>query len=323
MRVLKSLLAPALLAVLLGGCGGSSRVESYAPTRLVAFGDELSLVNPNGSKYTVNALKADGVTLDCTTYPVWPQVVADGFGLVFPECNPSNVSITAAEMRAVAGAKADEIISTVDAYLVATSPTPSTLMTVMGGQNDILAAYATYDATAVADQPAVLAQLNAQLQATGERFGQMVSRAARNLEGARVLLALPPDLSFSPYASAESARTGSDRVSVLRALTGSFVAGVRSDRGFDNQGRGIGLVRGNEITGTLATAANQVTLGLTNITDAACTTELPTCTTATLVAGASGTTYLWADPKRLGPKYHSGLTQSVGTVALNLARSDF
>jgi outer membrane lipase/esterase len=61
MRVLKSLLAPALFAALLGGCGGSSsRVENYVPTRLVAFGDELSLVNPNGSKYSVTALKAAG-----------------------------------------------------------------------------------------------------------------------------------------------------------------------------------------------------------------------------------------------------------------------
>jgi len=88
MRVLKSLLAPALLAVLLGGCGGSTRVEPYAPNRIVVFGDELSLIGTNGSKYSVNALKADAVSLDCATYPVWPQVVADGYGMVFPECNP-------------------------------------------------------------------------------------------------------------------------------------------------------------------------------------------------------------------------------------------
>ena len=31
-------------SALLGGCGGSTRVEPYAPNRIVAFGDELSLI---------------------------------------------------------------------------------------------------------------------------------------------------------------------------------------------------------------------------------------------------------------------------------------
>ena len=105
MRVLKSILVPAALAALLAACGGSERVEDYVPTKLVAFGDELSVINSDGSKHGVNALKTNSTELDCATYPVWPQAVASGYGLVFPQCNSSGVLTTSAEMKAVAGAK--------------------------------------------------------------------------------------------------------------------------------------------------------------------------------------------------------------------------
>ena len=97
MRVLKSILVPAALAALLAACGGSERVEDYVPTKLVAFGDELSVINSDGSKHGVNALKTNSTELDCATYPVWPQAVASGYGLVFPQCNSSGVLTTSAE----------------------------------------------------------------------------------------------------------------------------------------------------------------------------------------------------------------------------------
>ena len=115
MRVLKSILVPAALAALLAACGGSERVEDYVPTKLVAFGDELSVINSDGSKHGVNALKTNSTELDCATYPVWPQAVASGYGLVFPQCNSSGVLTTSAEMKAVAGAKVADVVAAVQA----------------------------------------------------------------------------------------------------------------------------------------------------------------------------------------------------------------
>ena len=125
MRVLKSILVPAALAALLAACGGSERVEDYVPTKLVAFGDELSVINSDGSKHGVNALKTNSTELDCATYPVWPQAVASGYGLVFPQCNSSGVLTTSAEMKAVAGAKVADVVAAVQAYQGTTGSTRS------------------------------------------------------------------------------------------------------------------------------------------------------------------------------------------------------
>ncbi|WP_293998974.1 SGNH/GDSL hydrolase family protein [Sphaerotilus sp.] len=315
MNVLKFLLAPALCAALLGGCGGSSsRVEDYVPTRLVAFGDELSLINADGSKYSVNAFKPNTAVLDCVNYPVWPQVVASGFGMVFAECNQAAVATTAAVMKAAAGAKVADVAAAVAAYQATTVFTPQTLVTVMAGQNDILAAYAAYDAGTL-----TRAAAKTQAAAVGKTLGALVNRVANLGSGARVLYATPPNLGYSPYAATEVARTGdADRAALLRELTLVFVEGLRTE--VLNDGRYAALITGDELTISLSDLTRMTANLLTNITDAACTTALPACTTATLVSGAagSGTTYLWADAQ-----HPSALFQSrVGAAAFNRARNN-
>ncbi|WP_310461727.1 hypothetical protein [Sphaerotilus sp.] len=317
MRVLKSLLAPALFAALLGGCGGSSsRVENYVPTRLVAFGDELSLVNPNGSKYTVNALKADGVTLDCVTYPVWPQVVADGYGMLFPECNPNAIATTVAVMKASVGAKVADVAAAVAAFQATSVFTPQTLVTVMAGQHDILAAYAAYDAGTL-----TRAQAKTQVTAVGKTLGALVNSMANQGSGARVLYATPPNLGYSPYATAEVTRTGdADRATLLKELTIDFTEGLRLQ--VLNDGRYTGLITGDELTISMTDPTKLLANGLTNTAEAACLSSapLPTCSTATMVSGAAGvgTAYLWADAQHPGVSFQS----RVGIAALNRARNN-
>ena len=315
MRVLKSLLAPALFAALLGGCGGSSsRVENYVPTRLVAFGDELSLVNPNGSKYTVNALKADGVTLDCATYPVWPQVVADGYGMVFAECNPNAVATTVAVMKASVGAKVADVAAAVAAFQATSVFTPQTLVTVMAGQHDILAAYTAYNAGTL-----TRAQAKTQVAAVGKTLGALVNAMANQGSGARVLYATPPNLGYSPFATAEVTRTGdADRQVLLRELTLEFTAGLRLE--VINDGRYAALITADELTISLSDPTKMVANALTNVVDPVCTTALPGCTTATVASGAAGvgTTYLWADAQHPGVTFQT----RVGIAALNRARNN-
>ncbi len=318
MRVLKSLLAPALLATVLAtlsGCGGSSsRVEAYVPTRMVVFGDEISLINPNGSTHSVNALKADGVTFDCVTYPVWPQIVASGYGMVFKECNPNGVTTLAANMQATAKARVADVVRT--AAPLQGAFTPETLVTVMAGQHDILDAYAAYDAGTL-----TRAQAKAQVTAVGKTLGALVNTMANQGSGARVLYATPPNLGHSPYASAEVTRTGdADRQTLLRELTLDFISGLRLE--VINDGRYAALITADELALSLADTTKLAANGLTNVVEPVCLTTavLPNCTSATLVSGAGGvaTRYLWADAQHLGVTFHA----RVGLTALNRARNN-
>lgn len=316
MRVLKSLLAPALLAALLAGlsgCGGSSsRVEAYVPTRLVVFGDELSLIEANGRKHSINALKADGVTFDCATYPVWSQVVADGYGMVFKECNPNAVATTAAVMKASVGAKVADVAAAVAAYQATAVFTPQTLVAVMAGQHDILAAYGAYKAGTL-----TRAQAKAQVMAAGKVLGTLVNTMANQGSGARVLYATPPNIGYSPYAAAEGA-VDPDRAVLLKELTLDFVAGLRLE--VINDGRYAALITADELTISMSDPTRMTAYGLTNLVDAGCTTALPDCTTITLATntGGVGTGYLWADAQHPGASFQS----RVGLAALNRARNN-
>jgi outer membrane lipase/esterase len=314
MRVLKSLLAPALLAVLLSGCGGSSRVEPYVPNQLVAFGDELSLIGTNGSKYSVNALKADGVSLDCATYPVWPQVVADGYGMVFPECNPNASTNAVGVMKASVGAKVADVAAAVAAFQVTSTFTPQTLVTVMVGQYDILAAYNAYDAGTLSR-----ALAKAQAAAAGKTLGALVNTVANQGSGGRVLYSTPPNLGYAPFAAAEVLRTGdADRSVLLKELTLAFSEAMRLE--VLNDGRYAALVTADELTISMSDVTRMVAYALTNLVDPVCTVALPTCTTATMATGAAGigTAYLWADDQHPGVSFQS----RVGLAALNRARNN-
>jgi hypothetical protein len=73
-------LALGLLAAL-ASCGGGGLVEPFRPTRILALGDELSVIEADGRKYTVNAFKVTDSTttpqtestteLDCVRNPIW------------------------------------------------------------------------------------------------------------------------------------------------------------------------------------------------------------------------------------------------------------
>src|SRR6187200_2380535 len=78
----------------LASCGGGEQVEKFVASRVIAFGDENSVIldtngDANGRKYTVDAtVSATDPTLACKLNPIWGQVVATAYGFVFPECNP-------------------------------------------------------------------------------------------------------------------------------------------------------------------------------------------------------------------------------------------
>lgn len=314
-RRLKSLLAPMVTLALLVGCGGSTRGSHYTPTSLVAFGDELSLITPAGTKHSVNLLKTGTTTVDCATYPVWPQYLASTYGMVFSDCNPDAVAQPTAVMKAATGAKVTDVVSAVEAYRAVTPFKPQTLVTLSAGLNDILAAYAAFDAGSLTREQAL-----AQVRIAAKQLTALIDSVTA--AGARVVYLWPVNLRYSPYASAEVTRTGQeDRRLLLGELSTAFTIALTP--GPDTGSSEVLLARVSieqkisDAPGMNAAALSAI--GLTNAIDAACTVSpLTACTTATLVEGAvatNGSGYLWASPQLPGPQYHGWLGQRARQLA--------
>lgn len=284
--------------------GGSGQVEPFEPTRILAMGDQTSLLEAGGRKHTVNALVSGGTALDCETHPLWVQIVADVFDLKFPQCPGSNTAPTGV-MLAANGAKAADIEAQVNT--VAASFTEDDLVTMLVGANDIFELYAQFPTRSEAD-------IGAELRARGRTWGRQINRVAQ--AGPAVLVATVPDVGKTPFALAEeSANAG--RAGLLTRLTDQYNAGMRLE--IINDGRLIGLVFGDLEVQNLVRFAGS--FGFVNVTKAVClaSAPLPGCTTQTLVAdsGASPTTWLWADDRHLSPGGHNRLGVVAATRAKN------
>lgn len=309
LRVLCSGAAAAAVAaaLLLGGCGGGSTAQqAFKPERVIAFGDEASLLRSDGRKFAVNALNTDD-SIDCATNPIWVQAVATAYEYVFAECNPAASTLVKGLMRAADGAKADDVKSQIDAQIAlagsAGGVKAGDLVTVMAGVNDVLEQYALYPGKSEAD-------ITTELRARGERLAAQVNRMV-NL-GAKVIIATMPDVGVTPFALAEkAAKTDTDRAALLARLTAAFNARVRVN--ILNDGRFVGLVLADEMVQAMAISPLSFALG--NATDAACTAALPDCTTKTLKEGAGAGTYLWADSTRMA---HGGQVR-LGLIATQRA----
>jgi lysophospholipase L1-like esterase len=311
----------AVLAALLGlaACDGGDPVREFRPTRFVAFGDESTLIEGGalaGRKYTVNFVDEAG-TLDCTRYPIWSQQLATNFGFVFAECNPNGVTPNA-QMRAVRGARVQDLRGQLADYITNDAPNEFDLVTVMVGMNDVLELYAQYPTRTEAD-------ITAELTARGENLARGINEVVRF--GPRVVALTVADIGVSPYALAEALRTGdAGRPALLTRLVDAFNQGMRLE--ILNDGRKIGLVFAQEEVANMV--SNPSGYGLTNVLRPACadvveppdTSSLPllACTNAagSLVEGASPTTWLWADTLRLGPTGQARL----GSIAITRARNN-
>lgn len=285
----------ALSLSLVAACGGS-QVEPFRPTRMLSFGDESSLIvdsnnDANGRKYTINALKTDNVTLDCSASAVWIQYVSATFGFALPQCNPNGVASPTSRIYATAGAKAADIGAQIDTHLLSDTFVATDIVTLWVGANDILAQYALYDGT---NEVA----LSDALHTAGTLAAAQVNRM-RDL-GAKVIVATAPDMGLTPFAIAEE-QANAGRAALLSRLTAEFNRKLRSN--LVNDGRTTGIVFADEVLQTAVKFPS--TYGLVDVVTAACDTTkaatLPDCTTQTLVTNAAAGTWLWADSTHLGP----------------------
>jgi outer membrane lipase/esterase len=314
----KGLVTLAGWAVLAGlaSCGGGGQVEPFEPNRILAFGDELSVIQADGRKYTVNAFRiTDSTTtpptestteVDCARNPIWIQSVAAAFGLVFDRC-PGTATTTSGQVMAQAGHKVADIAAQAAAVQGA-ALNENDLALVMVGMNDILELYGNYPTSS---RDALLAEARNRGTALGER----VNALARS--GPAVVVLTVPDLGLTPFARAQNTSTSDPtRSALLSDLTAAF--NNRMSVTLINDGRLIGLVYADVESQNMVRFPSS--FGLSNVVDAACVTTVtsPNCTTATLVTGATSANYLWADGLFLGPTGQARL----GAVAASRARNN-
>jgi len=301
----RALLLGVVAAVALAGCGGGSApIQPFAPTRMVAFGDETSLILGDGRKYSINAA---GAAQDCSSNPIWLQALSAHYGMVFAQCNPNNQAAPQARTFAQLGARVDDVRAQVDRFLSSDSFDANTLVTLYAGANDILALYAQYPAQSEA-------ALTAQAGQAGTLLGQQFIRIAK-ANGRPIVVSLI-DMGATPFALRErSTHPDTDRAALMSRLTEAFNNGLYQTLGGANglnDGRQGALAFGDDMMQSIVKYPQGY--GFSNITDPACYSQapLPTCSTATLVPGATITTWLWADDTRLGPAGHTQL----GNIAL-------
>ncbi|MDH4059352.1 MAG: hypothetical protein OEU94_00925 [Aquincola sp.] len=311
-------LALGLLAVL-ASCGGGGLVEPFRPTRILALGDELSVIEADGRKYGINAFKITDATttpptestteLDCARNPIWIQSVAAGFGLAFDRCLGAATAATG-QVLAQAGSKVADLAT----QLAAMTGDPlgeKDIAVVLVGMHDILDAYAVYAADPTTPKSVVLDQV----RAAGTDLGNRINALATS--GPAVVVLTVPDLGLTPFARAENTSSGdATRAALLSELTSAF--NNRMSVTLINDGRLIGLVFADiEIQNEVKFPSS---FGLANVIDAACDVNvpLPGCTTATLATGATAAGYMWADSLRPGPTVQARL----GALAESRARNN-
>lgn len=315
-RALRVLAAVGALAALASCGGGGGLVEPFVPTRIVAFGDELSTITADGRKYAINAFKVTDATttpptesttvLDCTRNPIWIQSVAAAFGLRFDRCLGTATTATG-QVLAQPGAKVADFAAQVAAVqggaLGATD-----IAIAMFGMNDILELYGRYPTS-------TREQLLSEARTRGNALGAQVNAIAT--AGTPIVILTVPDLGLSPYALQQNTDTGdATRAALLSELVAAF--NNRMSVTLINDGRLIGLVYTDIEMQTQVKFPSAY--GLANVTAAACNAGVAAqdCTTSTLVSGATSTNYLWATATLPGPSFQARM----GTQAAFRARNN-
>jgi hypothetical protein len=320
MNLIQGMRRPALAAALVAllgvvSCGGGDPVVEFEPDRVLAFGDENSLLTSDGHKYTVNTLKdVSGVkTLDCATNPIWVQRLAGANGLVFPQCNPNNVVDPRSRIYAEEGATVADVIEQIDQHLATDTFSSKDLVTLYAGHHDILELYAQYPGSTRND-------LLAAARDRGAAMARQVSRIAA--AGGKVLISTAPDLGLSPFALKENVDTGdSSRDKLLSDLAETFNEGLRIGL-INEDGTHVALMLTDELIQTMEKFPGSYSMDDDTVDVAVCDiTKAPTllqCTTDTLVTDGTARSHLWADATHLSPNGHAYL----GSLASSRVRNN-
>jgi outer membrane lipase/esterase len=287
----------------LAACGGGDTQEPFKPNRVLAFGDELSTIETDGRKYSINAYKITDTStdpdtestteLDCARNPIWIQTVASSFGLAFDRCL-GTATTASGQVLAQRGHKVADLPAQLAAVQGA-APNERDLALMQVGMNDILELYGRYPAESSAS-------LIEEARSRARVYGEAINRLATS--GPAVVVLTVPDLGLTPFARAQNTSSGDpNRGKLLSQLTDAFNS--RMSVTLINDGRLIGLVFIDIETQNMFKFPSNFSLA--NVLDAAClpTAVLPDCRTNTLATGATSASHLWADDLRPGQTLQS------------------
>lgn len=298
-------------AALLAACGSSTTESAITPQRFIAFGDAMSDVGQNGSRYTVNDGSVNNWTLQVAANYGKPLTASSAGGTSYATGN-ARVS---AKPDAAGNASTRTITEQIDAFLAGGSFTGSDVVIVSGGVSDVIAGMAAVTAGT---------QTEAAMVAAARKAGEDLAAQVRRLvaAGAKyVVVTGTYDLSKSPWAKSIG------REALLTNASSRF-----------NDGLLVGIVDlgANVLYVDSAYYVNLYTsvpgnYGFNNATTAVCTSVDTTngigigagqvnsalCNNSTLLSGANQVLYVFADSVYLTPSAQ----RQFGTYAYDRLRA--
>lgn len=316
-------LAPVAVATaMLVACGGgTSQVTAFVPDRLLVVGDETHLIvndgNNDGFKYGINDRRGTAAG-KCQLLPNVAQQLANLYGFVFEQCNPT-AAAPKAFLHAIAQAKVDDATTGLEKQLAGIGALgPQDLVLVTVGANDVIDLYERVKSGLITTAAAASTE--------ARRRGGVAAAQVNTIlgQGARALVITVPNLGLSPYATAAKA-TDTTAVTLLTQLAADYNAALRTQiDSASYDGRNYGLILADDIVAAMHRFPSSYLASPYDVAVAACTSAQPTdcvltddATTTTLVSGASATSHLWASDRHLAPSAISQIAQQTLSRAVN------
>ena len=301
------LVATVLASALLAACGGGEQEETFQPARIVAVGDENTLINPDGSQYSMNNVNTVATTnpngIGCINNPIWVQYVAADYGLSFGECR-GETKKNSAVMLATAG----QTVQQAATALAGAGLNGTDLVTLMVGSHDLLEIVGTNKTPNAVDRQAMIVAA----EARGEALGDVVLNTIAT--GARILVSTVPYLNTAPIVAAEKYDGN-----LLYEMSTAFNDGLnaRMSRVPSGGGRNGAILEVDQLVNAYYLNAGSAYNAITNRLVAACQTNgaptpdagLPDCETKD-IAATSPIFYLWAGRMQFGTITHGLLGQT-------------
>ncbi|HEX7637277.1 MAG TPA: SGNH/GDSL hydrolase family protein [Burkholderiaceae bacterium] len=316
-RIALRALAGVVALVSLASCGGGTYQENpFVPARILTFGDENStLVGAQGLKYSINGISTSTDQVDCALNPLWNQVLASSYNIVYQHCNSQTVTQPTGFDYTTLNATVDDAAKQVAAFQAGDSFNGNDLVTLWVGMHDVLN---EYTANGSGDD---VATLTADMQGAGAQLAALANSIVAT--GAKLILVTVPDMGTSPYAATENERGDFDRATLLSQMTLAFNNSLRGS--IVNDGSKIGLVLADDFTdGAVRSPGSFGLISNPNLTQGCQSTAvLPNCTDDTLNTDAGKNSnapgiWLWADQTHLAPTAH----QQIGNQAVSRAHTN-
>lgn len=309
----------------IGTCGNnngqSATFSPSGPATYHVLSPNLNLVTKfeTGAVGATPSLRTTSVNYDCDVPTTWVQIIARAYGKGFTSNCPQDTrggAVSYAEL----GAKTADVIQQINDNRA--SLNSKTVVTVMVGQNDIVEQFRSANTA-----EAAAGELRARADSMAAAIRSVIGT------GAKVMLALTPDLSQSPFVDNSNrarmealVKAYNDRLYItgLGNVSGRELAGVNPESFTKPATRNASY----KIDPPLCDASLVVSrpdgasidpVGPGRTADDVADEKLLFCTSHHYTAGTSPSTAVWADAKRPAPLLHN----LIGVTVFNRAREQF